>query len=97
MSNPTERALPQGNVQQTREDAKEQTFSSLAQTYETGHAATLAALDSVRDDQWQIGVQMPDMGPTFTGEYRTVEALFRYHARHFAEHVVEIPTGSTPN
>jgi uncharacterized damage-inducible protein DinB len=86
--------LNAGNVQQTREDAHGQSFTTLAQLYETGHAATLAALDSVRDHEWQIGVQMPDMGPTFSGEYRTIEALFRYHARHFAEHAAEIPTAS---
>jgi uncharacterized protein (TIGR03083 family) len=83
--------LNEGNVQQTREDAKQHTFSSLAQTYEAGHTATLAALDTVREHEWQIGVRMPDMGPTFTGEHRTIESLFRYHARHFAEHTEQIP------
>jgi len=83
--------LNEGNVQQTREGAQEQTFGSIARTYEAGHAATLAALASVRDHEWPIGVRMPDMGPTFTGEYRTIEALFRYHARHFAEHAAQIP------
>jgi len=84
--------LNAGNEQQTREEARGQTFTSIAQAYEAGHAATLAALDSVRDDQWQHGVRLPDMGPTFSGEYRTIEALFRYHGRHFAEHAAQIPT-----
>jgi uncharacterized damage-inducible protein DinB len=84
--------LNAGNEQQAREDARGQTLSSIAQTYEAGHAATLAALDSVGDDEWQLGVRLPDMGPTFTGEYRTIEALFRYHGRHFAEHAAQIPT-----
>jgi hypothetical protein len=85
--------LNEGNEQQTREEAQRQTFASVAQAYETGHAITLAALDTVRDHQWQLGVRMPDMGPTFTGEYRTIEALFRYHARHFAEHAAQISPG----
>ena len=85
--------LNRGNVRQTRAGAMRQTFTSIVPAYEKGHAATLAALQSVGDDEWQIGVRMPDMGPTFTGEYRTVEALFRYHARHFAAHVADIPTG----
>jgi uncharacterized damage-inducible protein DinB len=85
--------LNRGNVRQTRAEAQHQTVTSIIQAYEAGHAATLAALQSVRGDQWRIGVRMPDMGSSFTGEYRTIEALFRYHARHFAEHVAQIPTG----
>jgi hypothetical protein len=85
--------LNEGNVEQTREGAHEQTFVTIAQAYEDGHAATLAALASVRDHEWPIGVRMPDMGPTFTGEFRTIEALFRYHARHFAEHAAQISAG----
>ena len=88
--------LNRGNVQQTRAGAKAQTLISIAQAYEEGHALTLAALRRVRDDEWPIGVRMADMGPTFTGEYRTIETLFRYHARHFAEHAAQIPRGSIP-
>jgi uncharacterized protein (TIGR03083 family) len=85
-------ALNAESEQQTREDARAQSLTTIAQMYEAGHAATLAALDSVRDHEWQVGVRLPDMGPTFTNEYRTIEALFRYHARHFAEHAVQIST-----
>jgi uncharacterized protein (TIGR03083 family) len=85
--------LNQGNVHQTRVGAQRQTLRSIVQAYEEGHAATLAALQSVRDDEWQVGVRMPDMGPSFQDEYRTIEALFRYHARHFAEHIAQIPRG----
>jgi hypothetical protein len=84
--------LNAGNVQQTREDARRQSITSITKVYEDGHVAALAALASVREHEWPIGVRMPDMGPTFTGEYRTIEALFRYHARHFAEHAAQIPT-----
>ncbi len=84
--------LNRGNVLQTRAGAQRQTFRSIVQAYEEGHAATLAALQTVRDDEWQIGIRMPDMGPSFRNEYRTIEALFRYHARHFAEHVAQLPT-----
>lgn len=89
-------ALNDDNVRQTREDAQAQSLSSIAQTYETAHAATLAALVTVRNDEWQLGAQMPDMGPTFSGEYRTIEGLFRYHARHFAEHVAQVPGVAVP-
>ena len=88
--------LNEGNVEQTRAGAQEQTFASIGQAYEAGHAATLAALGTVRDHEWSIGVRMPDMGPTFTGEFRTIEALFRYHARHFAEHAAQIPGWRAP-
>jgi hypothetical protein len=44
--------LNEGNVRQTREGAQGQTFSRLLQTYEAGHAATLAALGSVRDESF---------------------------------------------
>lgn len=78
------------NVERTRADAQEQTFGAIAQTYDEGHALALAALATVRDDEWPLGVRLPDMGPTFSGEYRTIEGLFRYHARHFAEHAAQI-------
>jgi hypothetical protein len=87
-------ALNEQNVQQTRAEAHGQSLPLLAQAYEVGHAATLVALASVRDDEWQLGVRLPDMGPTFSGEYRTIEGLFHYHARHFAEHMAQIPTGT---
>jgi len=86
--------LNRGNVKQTRAGAQAQTLGTIAQAYEEGHARTLAALRSVCDDEWPIGVRMVDMGSTFTGEYRTIERLFRYHARHFAEHAAQIPNGS---
>jgi hypothetical protein len=82
--------LNSGNISQTRAGAQAHTFDTIARTYEDGHAITLAALARVRDDEWQRGVRLPDMGPTFTGEYRTIEALFRYHVRHFAEHAAQI-------
>jgi hypothetical protein len=82
--------LNEENVRFTRAQARTQSIASIAQTYDQGHAATLAALATVQDHEWALGVLMPDMGPTFSGEYRTVETLFRYHARHFAEHAVEV-------
>ncbi len=82
--------LNQDNVADTRADARAQTLMSIAAAYEEGHTATLAALQSVQDHEWELGVRMPDMGPTFIGEYRTIEALFRYHGRHFAEHATQI-------
>src|SRR5262245_18097142 len=40
-------ALTRGNERETREGAQVHTFSSIAQVYEEGHAATLAALSSL--------------------------------------------------
>ena len=86
--------LNQGNVAGTQADARAHTILSIGMAYEDGHAVTLTALARVQDHEWEIGVRMPDMGPTFTGEYRTIEALFRYHVRHFAEHAAQIaPSG----
>jgi hypothetical protein len=90
--NASQEDLNEGNEQQTREEAREQTLASVAEAYDAGHAAALLALKTVRDHEWTIGVRMPDMGPTFTGEFRSIEALFRYQARHFAEHAAQIPT-----
>ncbi len=88
--------LNEENVGDTRQRAQGESLISISQTYETGHAAALAALMTVHDEEWQLGARMPDMGPTFSGEYRTIEGLFRYHARHFAEHIAEIPGVSVP-
>jgi hypothetical protein len=82
--------LNQDNETETRAHAHTHTLLSIAPAYEDGHASTLKALQSIQDHEWEFGVRMPDMGPTFTGEYRTIETLFRYHTRHFAEHAAQI-------
>jgi hypothetical protein len=82
--------LNDANVDDTRQGARAHSLASIAAAYAEGQAATLAALDTVRDDEWPLGARMADMGPTFTGEYRTIEGLFRYHARHLAEHAAQL-------
>jgi uncharacterized protein (TIGR03083 family) len=56
-----------------------------ARRYDEGHAALLARLDEVRDDEWSITV-------TQFGEPRTAEWYLRQPIEHFAEHGADVQT-----
>ncbi len=68
----------------TRFGARNQSLDTVARRYDAAYAAALQTLDGVRDDEWRRGAQ-------FWGEgFIDIEALFRSHARHFAEHGQDI-------
>lgn len=58
------------------------TPGAAARKYDEGHAALLAQLDAVRDDEWSITV-------TQFGEPRTAEWYLRQPVAHFAEHAAD--------
>ena len=77
------------NVGITRRGARGETLQTIHIHYDAAHAAALVALELVRDDEWQ-------RGHSFFGEYYTIEALFRSHARHFAEHLAQLRPADGP-
>jgi hypothetical protein len=77
------------NVGITRRGARDETLQTIHIHYDAAHAAALVALELVRDDEWQ-------RGHSFFGEYYTIEALFRSHARHFAEHLAQLRPADGP-
>jgi hypothetical protein len=60
------------------------TRQSLARRYDAAHAAFLAVVDSIKDDEWQRGARF------FGGEFRRVAELAQRPAEHFAEHEAAI-------
>ncbi len=71
------------NVLITRRGAKKSKAEAAA-LYDAGHAQYLAAIDTIRDDQWQRGAK------NVLGEYRTVATCFAHLAEHFADHEGQI-------
>lgn len=79
----------------TRWGARGKSLLEHSRIYGEAHLRALVALDSIHDDEWTRGAELPYMGPTFPGEFRSVESLFRYHARHVAEHITQLrPAGN---
>jgi len=77
------------NVYFTRRGARNVTRKSLGETYDQAHAETIKALESVKSDEWDLGVQYPDWDPMLSG-YVTLEVLFHYIKRHFDSHEKDI-------
>ena len=77
------------NVYLTRRGARDATKDSLAETYDQAHARTIQALISVKDEQWELGVNYPDWDPLLGG-FVTLERLFHYIKLHFESHARDI-------
>jgi len=77
------------NAYLTRQGARELDKSALAEKYDQAHARTLQALESVAEDEWQIGVDYPDWDLLLSG-YVDLERLFHYISLHFNAHASEI-------
>ncbi len=70
----------------TRWGARSATPQSVAEKYDAAHTATLAALDEVKEDEW-------DRGAKVFGEFETVESVLRSPASHFKEHEADVLKG----
>jgi hypothetical protein len=79
------------NAYLTRRGARGLDKPALAEKYDQANAKALHALETVRDDQWQLGVEYPNWDPMLSG-FVTLERLFHYIALHFQVHAEEIKT-----
>ncbi len=66
--------------------ARRATREAAARRYDEGHAAVLARLETVRDDEWHREAKR-------FGNIRTVAWYFGQPARHFAEHAADVCRG----
>lgn len=81
--NPPEPIFGWLNVLNTRWTARGASPTSAARKYDASHAATLRALDTVVDDEW-------DRAAVIFGGPISVEDLFRFVPRHFEEHAAQV-------
>lgn len=80
------------NVLMTRWGARKWTRLTVGQAYDEAHAATLAVLETIQDDEWARGVEYPDWDPMLSG-FVTIERLFRYLPLHFEAHAGQVRQG----
>ncbi len=62
------------------------TPQSVGEKYDAAHAAVLAALGEVKEDEWDRRVKM-------FGEFETVESILRSPVSHFKEHEADVLKG----
>ncbi len=74
------------NMLITRWGARRATPQSVAEKYDAVHTAILAALDEVKEDEWEKGAKM-------FGEFETVESALRIPVTHFKEHEPDVLKG----
>jgi hypothetical protein len=74
------------NMLITRWGARRATAQSVAEKYDASHTAILAALDEVKEDEW-------DRGAKIFGEFETVESVLRSPVSHFKEHQADVLKG----
>lgn len=84
--NPPRWLMNPANVLITRLGSRKATQESVAESYEAAHAAILACLAGIRDNEWQKGAQA-------YGRYSTIETSFARLREHFDEHNGDILRG----
>jgi len=73
----------------TRRGARKLDKAALAARYDDAHARTMAALESIKDEEWAFGVDYPDWEPMLSG-FVSLERLFHYIRLHFVAHAEDI-------
>lgn len=73
----------------TRRGGSKASKVMIANAYDEAHQRTLKALESMKDDEWQKGVEYPGWDPMLSG-FVTLERLFKYISLHFNAHAQEI-------
>jgi hypothetical protein len=84
--NPPPWLMNPANFLITRIGSRRATPASVAAKYDAAHAAILACLDGVKDDEWQLGVKS-------FGRFTTIEGTVERFNDHFREHEAEIKRG----
>jgi hypothetical protein len=80
------------NIILTRWGARKHTRQTIGDAYDVAHAAALEALDTIREDEWDNGVEYPDWDPLLSG-FVTIERLLRYLILHFEVHAKQVRQG----
>lgn len=74
----------------TRWGATQYLRAALAEKFDRDHAALLALLDTVQDDEWTHGREYLAYDPPLLEGFVTIETLFHYQKFHFDEHAKDI-------
>lgn len=77
------------NVIIARRGARNASKDCLAVEYDQAHDKTIRCLETIRDDEWDLGTTYPDWEPLLSG-YVTIERLFHYVTLHFEIHANDI-------
>lgn len=77
------------NIIFTRRGGHNATKGDIAAAYDEGHQRAIKAWQSIKDDEWDKGVDYPDWDPMLAG-FVTLERLFGYISLHFESHAKEI-------
>lgn len=78
------------NAPLTRWGARQYPRAALAEKFDRDHAALLALLDTVQDDEWSKGREYLAYDPPILEGFVTIETLFHYPKFHFDEHAKDI-------
>ena len=84
--NPPRWLMDPANLLITRIGSRSATPASVGEKFDQAHAAVLACLEGVKDDEW-------DKGATSFGQYTTIATSFQRYSDHFREHQAEILKG----
>jgi hypothetical protein len=80
------------NVLMTRWAARKETVHTVGALYDVAHDKALGVLETIQDEEWNLGREYPDWDPLLSG-YVTLERLFRYLAIHFDVHQEQLRQG----
>ena len=78
----------------TRRGGRRHTPETVTEVYDRAHEQVLALLETIRPEEWDQALHYPDWDPLLSGRV-SVEDLFHYPARHFAQHAAEISASLT--
>jgi hypothetical protein len=69
----------------TRFMARRYSPQTVGEAYDKAHDRVMTVLASIRDDEWERGLEYPGWDPMLSG-FVSLETLFHYPKRHFEAH-----------
>ncbi|MEO5887097.1 MAG: DinB family protein [Anaerolineales bacterium] len=65
-------------------------YGRVGRVYDWVHASLLKQVESIKDDEWQLGMYYPTQWDANFDEFMTLEKLFHYPVIHFNFHLNQI-------
>lgn len=81
------------NIRYTRRKARKQTPAKLHVAYDIAHADLLKLLDNLRDGEFLLSGNYPNLNAAMPGGKHTIAQMFQYVTLHFWEHEVDVRAG----
>jgi hypothetical protein len=81
------------NVRYTRRKARRQTPAKLHVAYDIAHADLLKLLDNLRDGEFLLSGNYPNLNAAMPGGKHTIAQMFQYVTLHFWEHEADVRAG----